>query len=56
MIYVKLFSTHTDYNTFINGENFITPNLSMCKNENECHYTPLTEDEIAAGDDEGYAD
>lgn len=38
MIYIKEFDGHSDYNSFINGEDFVKPNVSLCDNENELHY------------------
>ena len=41
--YLKLFDTHTDYNTYITGQNKILPNVSYCENENEVHYNKWTD-------------
>ena len=38
--YLKLFQSHTQYNTYINGDNVYLPNVSYCDNENEVHYNP----------------
>lgn len=39
--YLKKFSAHTDYNSFTQSEDFITPNVSHCVTENEMHYNPI---------------
>lgn len=39
--YLKLFDTHSDYNTYINSQDKILPNVSYCENENEVHYNPI---------------
>ena len=39
--YIKLFDTHTDYNTYITGQDKILPNVSYCENEDEVHFNPL---------------
>lgn len=38
--YLKLFDEHTDYETFIASQDFITPNVSYCVQENEVHFNP----------------
>ena len=38
--YLKLFDTHSEYNSYITGQDKILPNVSYCENENECHYNP----------------
>ena len=40
MKYVKIFNQHTDYNTYITGNNKILPNVSYCDNEEDVHYNP----------------
>ena len=43
--YLKLFETHTQYETFIGGRGntpFIKPNVSYCTEENEVHYNPFS--------------
>ena len=45
--YLKLFETHTQYDTFIGGGGdtpFVKPNVSYCVQENEVHYNPLPHD------------
>lgn len=39
--YVKLFTNHANYADFINSSDFIKPNVSYCKQEDEVHYNPL---------------
>ena len=41
MKYLKKFTTHLAYETYINGNDKVLPNVSYCENENECHYNPL---------------
>ena len=41
--YLKLFDTHADYNTYINGSDKVLPNVSYCENENEVHFNPYTD-------------
>ena len=41
--YLKLFDTHSDYNTYITGQDKVLPNVSYCDNENEVHYNPYTD-------------
>ena len=38
--YLKEFQSHSDYNTYITGQDKILPNVSYCVNENEVHYNP----------------
>ena len=43
--YLKLFETHTQYETFIGGGGntpFVKPNVSYCVQENDVHYNPLS--------------
>ena len=43
--YLKLFETHTQYETFIGGGGvtpFVKPNVSYCVQENEVHYNPFS--------------
>ena len=37
---LKLFNEHSQYETFINGEDVIRPNVSFCLTENEVHFNP----------------
>ena len=47
MKYVKLFNEHTDYESYI-GNNPVLPNLSMCLQEEEGHFTPYNETKLVA--------
>ena len=38
--YLKLFETHTEYETYINGQDAILPNVSYCEDNNDVHYNP----------------
>ena len=38
--YIKLFETHSAYNTYITGGDAILPNVSYCEDQNEVHYNP----------------
>lgn len=44
--YIKVFDTHSEYNTYISGQDAILPNVSCCKNENEVHYNPWVETKL----------
>lgn len=39
MEYLKLFENHSQYEDFIETEDFVRPNVSLCVQENEVHYT-----------------
>ena len=39
--YLKKFSTHTEYEAYINGSDKVLPNVSLCTQENEVHYNPI---------------
>ena len=39
--YLKKFTNHTDYESFINGGGVELPNVSLCNQENEMHYNPV---------------
>lgn len=39
--YIKVFDEHTDYQTYINGQNKILPNVSVCIDQNDVHYNAL---------------
>ena len=41
MKYIKSFENHTEYETFTGTTEFILPNVSLCKQENEVHYSPV---------------
>ena len=36
--YLKLFDEHSDYETYVDGDNTILPNISYCKDEENIHY------------------
>lgn len=40
MEYIKLFETHSSYETFINGGGVAKPNVSHCIDDNHVHYNP----------------
>ena len=40
--YIKKFSTHTQYGTYINSQNRVLPNVSLCEQEDELHYNPYS--------------
>jgi hypothetical protein len=40
MKYIKLFETHNEYETYINGQDVLLPNVSYCEDNNEVHYNP----------------
>ena len=37
-VYIKKFSGHTDYSSFIQTDDFVKPNVSLCVQENDVHY------------------
>ena len=39
--YIKSFSNHNDYEDFTYSDDYIRPNTSYCKSENEVHYNPV---------------
>ena len=41
MKFFKLFQSHSDYNTYINSQDKILPNVSYCENENEVHFNHI---------------
>ena len=41
--YLKLFDEHSDYNTYITGNDKILPNVSHCIDNNDVHYNPWTD-------------
>jgi hypothetical protein len=38
--YLKKFSTHAEYDAYINGSGAILPNVSVCTTEGDVHYNP----------------
>ena len=47
MKYIKLFQEHSNYENYIN-DNPVLPNLSFCKNINDCHLNPKPDTRIIA--------
>lgn len=41
MKYIKNFTNQSEYETFLKGEEFITPNVSYANEENEVYFLPL---------------
>ena len=41
--YIKLFETHSEYQTYINGQDKVLPNVSYCEDNNDVHYNPWTD-------------
>ena len=41
MKYIKLFETHSEYETYIGGQDVILPNVSYCEDNNCVHYNPI---------------
>lgn len=41
--YIKKFDTHSDYEDFVQTEDYILPNVSLCEQENEVHYNPYVD-------------
>ena len=39
--YIKLFSSHSDYEDFVETTDFVLPNVSRCDSEKDVHYTPV---------------
>ena len=48
MKFTKLFQSHSDYNTYINSQYKVLPNVSYCENENEVHFNPWVETRVVA--------
>ena len=38
--YIKLFENHTQYETYKNSADYVTPNVSYCEQQDEVHYNP----------------
>lgn len=38
--YIKLFQNHTQYETYKNSADYVTPNVSYCEQQDEVHYNP----------------
>lgn len=45
-IYIKKFNGHTDYSSFIQTDDFIKPNVSLCVQENDVHYNKKPADKL----------
>ena len=43
MDYLKLFDTHSQYESYAGGGGMLRPNVSHCVQENEVHYNPLVD-------------
>lgn len=41
--YLKLFETHNEYETYINGQDVLLPNVSYCEGQNDVHYNPYVD-------------
>ena len=48
--YLKKFDTHTEYETYIEGENVILPNVSYCDDNKDVHYNPIVPDPYGGHD------
>ena len=46
--YIKLFNTHSEYETYINGSDKILPNVSYCEDNDEVHFNPVPEPIVIA--------
>ena len=44
MEYLKLFSSHTDYEEYLTGGTMVKPNVSYCKDVKDVHYNPYIHD------------
>ena len=44
--YLKQFETHSAYNTYINGQDKILPNVSYCVDNDEVHFNPYTDPKL----------
>ena len=42
-LYLKQFSTHAEYEQYINGSDAILPNVSICTTEGDVHYNPYVD-------------
>ena len=41
--YLKLFETHTEYQTYEQSGDMIKPNVSYCEDNNDVHYNPYVD-------------
>ena len=39
MEYIKLFETHNEYETYVESEDYVTPNVSYCEDNEELHFS-----------------
>ena len=46
--FLKNFDAHSEYQTYINGQDAILPNVSYCRDNNEVHYNPWVETKVIA--------
>ena len=46
MKYLKQFTTQTEYQTYINGQDKVLPNVSYCEDNNDVHYNPWTDPKL----------
>ena len=46
MKYLKKFNTHSEYEAYVNSDEYITPNVSLCEQEDEVHITPWVETRV----------
>jgi len=42
-LFLKRFSTHAEYDSYINGSDAILPNVSICTTEGDVHYNPYVD-------------
>ena len=40
--YIKLFETHTEYNTYANSSDMLKPNVSYCLDVKDVHFNPFS--------------
>ena len=46
--YIKLFKNHTQYETYKNSADYVTPNVSYCEQQDEVHYNPWEDPRLIA--------
>ena len=42
--YLKFFEAHSEYETYIGGQDVLLPNVSYCEDQNDVHYNPIPHD------------
>jgi len=47
-VYLKEFSTHSEYEAYIASEGKVLPNVSICTTESDVHYNPWVETRVVA--------